>query len=243
LQVATNFSPQITAWLRASGYTDLASHAEAIIKEFSDRKDVGLEIFLRFINNTLEETRITVEPGRLRLSNLLPGFTYTYTLSVTNTGRGHFFGSVDIVPPIPGLKVEPHQVEANNLLGITSSLNLNIDTSMAVSGRTNVNIRSYSGSCYSVPVSFTCVAISKALRHPDPGVVSAATRTAGNLRERSVVAILSDLVAIGNQEVRLAAINALGQIGDTSAIKVLNIACPSHECAIRSAVRDAFQIR
>lgn len=149
------YDGRIPAWLRSTGYGELARlwHDGARTRCGRHRDD-GVEAFLHVLDPELAPPSIRVSPGAVDLPGLKTGERSTVSITVENPGRGNLSGSVELIGGGNAVRAGPPRVEANGVLGRKGRVDVEIDTRRALRGRATVRLRTNAG-VRDIPVTFS----------------------------------------------------------------------------------------
>ena len=149
------FDGRIPAWLRAIGYEEIVKAWEDQKEQFEDNHDAGLEAFLQLLSPNIAKPKIDVNPLNVGVIGIQPGQTKNVTLTVSNKGRGHLSGVVELDPKVEGLSVKPNRISANKTLDLTTTITVTMNAEESLSAKSSVTITS-NGGTVKIPVSFKC---------------------------------------------------------------------------------------
>ncbi len=107
------FSGVIPMWLRYSRFGAFAAAWERHKAEFKERKDQGLDVFVRLLDPDLPPPRITVSPAKLEFGRIAAGQEKSPSLSIANHGRGYLHGKITSEGAPPGLRLSTAELEGN----------------------------------------------------------------------------------------------------------------------------------
>jgi len=137
------FSSFFEQWLVAHlGSPELANISRDIQNSYQERKEQGLEIFVRELCasvNLEPYPTISLEPSNLNLGEIPIGYKADIVILIKNNGRGFIWGHIELSPDIPGLITIPRYF--NSLYG--NRINFHLDTLDSETGDYNINIILY----------------------------------------------------------------------------------------------------
>lgn len=124
------FSGYITIWLNAIGETERADAWNSRLSEFADieiLQDAAMETFLQILDPDIGSPRIKLSRRSVdvRLTDSNPQTTVDITIS--NAGRGHLHGSVNLGEQRQGIMLQTTRIDANRFGGRESVIRLSID--------------------------------------------------------------------------------------------------------------------
>lgn len=227
------FDGRLMAWLSCSGHKDLVAEWETSAASFENDEDAGLEAFLHLVAPDLAPPQIRIQPPiqEIQVEGIDLGDGADRTLQITNPGRGHLTGSVELNPPVPGISVEPYRLVANGLLAISTTLTLRFNTSEAPAGHTTVEMMTNIGA-FHIPVSFAPVFPRHATMEAIEGI--------RNSRDQSGAPYLYAALLDSNPQMRASAAEALGQLGSGESVHRLEAALHDQDPTVRRAIAMAL---
>ncbi|OPY55847.1 MAG: Bacterial SH3 domain protein [Pelotomaculum sp. PtaU1.Bin035] len=149
------YNGSILAWLQAAGYQKIVDLWSGVAGKFKNNKDAGLEAFLQLMAPDLQEPKLEVSPQKINIFGIQPGQNRDIELKITNAGRGHITGNVELSPAIPGVSVSPDIININEKYNKTISIHLTISVANELIGSTKIRISTNAGEI-EVPVSYRC---------------------------------------------------------------------------------------
>jgi uncharacterized protein YraI len=149
------YNGSILVWLQAAGYKKIVDLWTGVADKFQDNKDAGLEAFLQLMKPGLQTPQLEVIPKKINILGIQPGQIRDVEVKISNKGRGHITGNVELSPAITGVSFSPDTININEKYDKNTSIYLSINTTDALKGAAKLRINSNAGAV-EVPVSYRC---------------------------------------------------------------------------------------
>jgi hypothetical protein len=122
----------IESWLAVTGRADRVKVWRDLAGSLSASAtpvDVLLEAFLKVLDPRLPSPVLRVVPETVSVRCTSDKPLATVDVEVSNAGRGHLHGSVQLEEAPPGITIQAQAVHANRLSGLTTSFKIGVDAS------------------------------------------------------------------------------------------------------------------
>ncbi|MCG3156476.1 MAG: Serine/threonine-protein kinase PknD [bacterium] len=107
------FNGLLPIWLRYSRFGAFAAEWERHKADFKERKDQGLDVFVRLLDPTLPPPQIAVSPAKLEFGKIGAGQEKSLSLAIANPSRGYLHGKITSEGAPTGLRLSTAELEGN----------------------------------------------------------------------------------------------------------------------------------
>ena len=155
------FNSAISTWLRIAQKSDVPNHWDQVKERFIAHQDIGVECFLRILDNKLEQPHLEVNNSKVNYPAIQSGQVIKTTVVVTNTTRGYIEGYSVLTKEVPGVSLSSSGFSINNASGQNQfAIQLTIDSTNLLKGvayQTTIQIKTTEQQELFIPVSFNIV--------------------------------------------------------------------------------------
>lgn len=153
------YDGQIMAWLRATGHEEIVERWFSIDSEWRFRdhdKDAGVEALIGLMSPATRRPILHVHPTSIQVYGIHAGQCKQVVVTVSNPGRGHLYGTIEMHPPTNCITTEPVSISANGMLGKTQAVRVNLHADRELAASSTLRFLS-SGGTRDVYTGYRCL--------------------------------------------------------------------------------------